>query len=88
MSSLSLFFLPSPVSALSPGLSQSNGEVRLVVDGLATGSYTSGRVQVYYSGQWGNICGSGTFGITEANVICHQLGYDQATSVSTGARDM
>ena len=67
-------------------IGQSNGEVRLAVDGLATGEYTSGRVQVYYKGQWSNICSSG-FGKTEAHVICHQLGYDGANNFSTAGND-
>ena len=67
-------------------IGQSNGEVRLAVDGLATGEYTSGRVQVYYKGQWSNICSSG-FSKTEANVICHQLGHDGANNFSTARND-
>ena len=67
-------------------LGQSNGEVRLAVNGLATGEYTSGRVQVYYKGQWSNICSTG-FGSYEANVICHQLGYDGADNHSFAAVD-
>lgn len=66
-------------------VAQSNGEVRLAREGLATGSYTAGRVQVYFTAQWGNICDDG-FGMIEAHVICHQLGHDGATSYSTASR--
>ncbi|XP_019848939.1 PREDICTED: neurotrypsin-like isoform X1 [Amphimedon queenslandica] len=85
LKALPLFSLLLSLSAVTV-LGQSNGEVRLAVNGLATGSYTSGRVQVYYKGQWSNICNTG-FGSYEANVICHQLGYDSADNHSFAAVD-
>ena len=52
-------------------------------------AYTSGIVEIYYGGVWGNICDDSYFGYDEANVICHQLaftgvsryGYAGSTSV-------
>ncbi|XP_038052393.1 deleted in malignant brain tumors 1 protein-like [Patiria miniata] len=37
-----------------------------------------GRVEVYYRGQWGSICGS-NWRIEEANVVCRQVGYPSAS---------
>jgi len=34
-----------------------------------------GLVEIYYNNRWGTICGSG-WGIEEATVVCHQLGYN------------
>ena len=39
-------------------------------------------MRVYYNNEWGNICYNYYYGSTEANVICHQLGYTGASSYS------
>uniref|UniRef100_A0A1X7VF49 SRCR domain-containing protein n=1 Tax=Amphimedon queenslandica TaxID=400682 RepID=A0A1X7VF49_AMPQE len=46
------------------------GQIRL--QGGAYSSY--GRLEVYCNGQWGTVC-EDSFGITDARVVCRQLGY-------------
>ena len=64
-----------------------SGVVRLGRSGSTSPLYSSGRVQIYYLNQWGNICDDAQFGLTEASVICHQLGYTGASSQSRGSLD-
>ena len=53
------------------------GALRLIRNGLpsTTQAFTSGIVEIYYRGAWGNICDDSHFGYNEANVICHQLAF-------------
>ena len=65
----------------------SNGAIRLVRNGTTSPDYTSGIVQVWLNGQWGNICDD-SFGYDEAHVICHQLGWSGASSYTSSQNDM
>ena len=58
-----------------------NGAIRLSLYGYASSSYYYGTVRIYYNG-WGNICYDDYYSSTEANVICHQLGYTGASFYS------
>ena len=60
----------------------SNGVVRLYRNGVTSSSYHYGIVQIWYNGEWGNICDDDDYDQYEADVICHQLGYTGASSYS------
>ena len=54
---------------------QVSGQLRLVGrNGRTSSSLTAGRLEVYYSGQWGTVCDD-QFLQTEADVACRQLGF-------------
>ncbi|EDV18691.1 uncharacterized protein TRIADDRAFT_18144, partial [Trichoplax adhaerens] len=40
----------------------------------------SGRIEIYYDGTWGTVCNR-RFDITDAHVVCRQLGFPAALSL-------
>ena len=59
-----------------------NGAIILYCNGYTSSSYYYGIVRLYYNYGWGNICDDYYHSSTEANVICHQLGYTGTSSYS------
>ena len=59
-----------------------NGAIVLFLNGYISSSFYYGIVRVYYNNGWGNICDNYYYSSTEANVVCHQLGFTGASSYS------
>ena len=56
-----------------------NGDVRLI--NAADNTNISGRLEVYYQGQWGTVCDDG-FNNNAASVVCRQLGFNPAGAIA------
>jgi len=91
--------LPSPIQSSSSNLfvrftSDSSGihqgfgaRYRAIAEGsvrISGSTPSTGRVEIFYNGQWGTICDHG-WDINDANVFCKQLGFSQASQAYSGA---
>jgi len=91
--------VPAPITSSSNNLyvrftSDSSGEYsgfvaryKAITDGsirLKGSTLSSGRVEVFYDNQWGTICDD-AWDINDANVVCRQLGFPQASQAFRNA---
>ncbi|XP_031574161.1 deleted in malignant brain tumors 1 protein-like [Actinia tenebrosa] len=58
--------------------------VRLV-GGSDNTNNTEGRVEIFYNGQWGTVCGDYHWGLEEAKVVCSSLGLPRAVAAPRNA---
>lgn len=57
-------------------------DIPLIKVRLSDGRHShEGRVEVWYEGKWGNICGY-QWGMENADVVCRQLGFMWALTLS------
>lgn len=53
------------------------GTLRLNTEGVTNPRTYSGRLEIYWNGEWGTVCDD-LFGRQEANLACQQLGFETA----------
>jgi deleted-in-malignant-brain-tumors protein 1 len=64
---------------LASGYTQQHGDLRLA--GYGSNSI-SGRLEIYFNGQWGTVCGDVKFNTLTASVACRQLGLGPSIDVT------
>ncbi|XP_052010440.1 lysyl oxidase homolog 3A isoform X1 [Xyrauchen texanus] len=61
-----------------------DGKIKIRLAGYPR-KHNEGRVEVFYNGEWGTICDD-DFTLANAHVLCHHLGFVEATSWSHSAK--
>jgi len=77
--------------ASPPGPAAQEGDLRLTGDDGTTSTETMsgkvehGRLEIFHDGKWGTMCSKG-FSKKNAQVACHQLGFEYGTTLWSGLR--
>jgi len=64
-----------------------NGDLRLAGELVSNSSYGYGRLEIYIDGEWGTVCDD-SFGYTDANIACQQLGYSFAINILANSNSL
>ena len=70
---------PSTHTHTHTGSSQKHGDIRLSGYGSCS---LAGRLEIYFNGKWGTVCGDIKFDLLTASVACRQLSLGPAVSVT------
>ncbi|XP_037652666.1 lysyl oxidase homolog 3B isoform X2 [Sebastes umbrosus] len=73
---------PTPLPTPSPSAQTERLKVRM--SGYPR-KHNEGRIELFYKGEWGTICDD-DFSITNANVLCRQMGFVEATGWTHSAK--
>lgn len=75
---------PSAATSATPSPQPQGDRLKFRLVGYPR-KHNEGRIEVFYKGEWGTICDD-DFSLTNANVLCRQLGFVSATGWTHSAK--